>query len=252
MVGYDYTEFLRDDVNVILEGEVDFKDLFCTLCQEVLGSSHMPPIELHKVSIGEYKGKTLVKTNPILADFLVDSWYWAGEYLPENKPVMDMDTVFNFMGKNVFPNSPNKLPFDIPYTFLDQNKTLLQRIKEHPLYEDLGTEGIIIHKIGRRLDDDAKIFWTAEEVVVKKGRYMNVNKSNILQYRTPKMRVLIKVAHNNFVSFFLKFVNPSTDETELLNLRKKGKALKDLVIQSINKKDPNGLIKFYDFIEKEF
>lgn len=247
MAGIDYlTSYSKGDVSVILKGDINEYELYSDIIREAMEHPvrFAPPIEIKFVT----DDTTTVKTNALIAEFLVNDVFWSGEYKPE------MVTIFDFKKPNMF-HSPQKhtLPHHIPHILLSQNKKLDLECQKHQLYDTEGIEGVISQTTGRQLEYDAKAFWTSDDKVIKKGNGKTItNHANVLQYRTPKLRILAKIAHNNFVTFFGRVTDPPTDEAELSQLEKKFKDLKYLLIKSIFTKDPNGLIKFYDFIKKEF
>lgn len=231
----DYlTSYSEGDVKVILTGDFDETELYCDIIREAMEHPvrFAPPIEITKI----YDKSFIVKTNQLLADFLVNDSYWNGDYKPH------METVCDFKKRSYFKGPRNSLPPYVVETLLAQNQKLESMYNGHPTYAEKGMEGVISHLTGRQLENDAMVFWNSDD----KGS------ANNLQFRSLHLRILVKVAHNNFVSFYGRVTNVPTDETELTTLRKKFEALRDLVFRSIYTKDPHGLIKFYDFIQNEF
>lgn len=246
MAGIDYlTRYSKGDFSVILKGDINEDELYSDLIREAMEHPvrFAPPIEIEFVT----DDITTVKTNALLAEFLVHDESWNGEYKPK------LETVYDFKKPNMFHyQCKNTLPNYVHGVLNAQNKALEDPYIRDPRYVNGGMEDVISDITQRELEYDAKVFWSIDEKVIQKGRKKIVNTAYILQYRTSNLRILAKVANNNFVTFFGKVTNPPTDKRELRQLEKKFETLRNSLFRSIYTKDEDGLINFYNFIKEEF
>lgn len=120
----------------------------------------------------------------------------------------------------------------------------LQHMKElHPaLTKDTPVWTAIEELTGFTLEHSAKLTWTENKT--------DLGTEYIIQFRTPTFRVLVKVAANNFVSFFVKTLFPPTDEAALKAFKQRCHDLKFGLIGSLIRGQEDGLLHFYDSIRE--
>jgi hypothetical protein len=113
-------------------------------------------------------------------------------------------------------------------------------MKEHPDLTGTSVRTAIEKVTAFPLEDSSKLTWT-ENKTDRGTEY-------IVQFRTPTFRVLVKVATNNFVSFFVKTLFPPTDEVALKAFKQRCHDLKFGLIGSLIRGQDDGLLHFYEAI----
>lgn len=157
----------------------------------------------------------------------------------------DMDTIYKKFENCLFKSRDKKwvirsLPKNVYETFDLQNDTL----KSCLTLSSTGQLHDEIRRLTRKfIEEESKLTWTVEEY--DKG------KAYLLQYRTPNLRILVKIASNNFGNMFVKVRYPPSGD-KLEKLKNTCEQLKYQLFGSILKGDAYGLVDFYNKIIEEF
>jgi hypothetical protein len=181
-------------------------------------------------------------TTHYIATFLVAEW---------DAVMMETDgkleTVYQHMNKGEFKTKARgKTPHYVFKTMKEQNFAFTKRLQdmkeEHPDLTKETSDWEAIEKItGFDLEKSAKLTWTENKTPRGGIEY-------IVQFRTQTLRVLVKVAPDNFVSFFVKTLFPPTDEAALKAFKQRCHDLKFALIGSLIRRQEDGLLHFYESI----
>lgn len=180
-----------------------------------------------------------VHTTPYIASFLVSEW--DAIVLETNGK---LETVYQYMtprnkGGEFKTSQKGVTPQYIFKTAEKQNAVFQKALKSKtPNLVDNSDWQIMEQLIDFDLEDTSKLVWTRNDT--------DRGVEYILQFRTSYLSVLVKVASNNFVSFFVKCIFPPTGDEALKKFKSKCNELKFKVIGSLIRSQDNGLFHFYE------
>lgn len=208
------------------------------------GTSKPPSITFYDYDEQSY----IVDTEPFMAILMKEDYKAEAFNLEDGQSLGEeisskMETVYKKFENGLFKNKASKkplrsLPQKVYQTLELQNNELMLNLTENTTLQDK----IEMHTC-KVIEEDSKLTWTLEET--------DRGKAYLLQYRTTNLRILVKLAENNFGNMFVKTRFPPTG-LELKAFQAKCEKLKFQLFGSILRGNENGLIDFYNKIILEF
>ena len=226
--------------------DLDLLDIELDIYQEarIIGSSTPPSITFYVYNENSY----IIETEPFMAtmfkeDYNGDIFVLEDEQTLGEPVSSKLETIYKKFENGLFKNKKTKkeirsLPKKVYETLKYQNEQLYDCVLNN---ETLQNE--VQRRTQMNIEDDSKLVWTHEE--------NDRGTVNILQFRSHNLRILVKIASNNFANMFVKIRYPPTG-LALESLQDKCKKIKFQLFGSIIRGDENGLVTFYNNIIEEF